>query len=128
MDGRPDADPHQHIGSHLAHGGEHLILGVVQPLGGGEGGGLQVDAADLPRRLPDEVLDLVLHPQPLDDAAADDRQHQPHRHIGHRDAAAKDAGQQHQRPQIDQRRGDEKRKAHPQRDARAGESHKQRDG
>ncbi len=75
----------------------------------------------------DERFDITLHLRSADQRAAQHGQHQADQHIGQGNRPVEDARQQNHRSQVHQRRGDQKGKGHPQRQAGAGEADKQRD-
>ena len=125
VDDRADAHTDEDIWKDLPESGDHLILGVDQPIPHGQVRGLDIDAAV---DVADEVLNLILHVQLFDQRAAQHGDYESEHDIGQSDLQPEDAHEQYEAAEVDHRGGDQEGEGHAQGQARAGEAHENRDG
>ena len=124
MDHRAEPHAHQDVGGYFLEGGHSLLPCVPHPLSPCQLGRLNVYTAG--RK--DELLNMLLHVQPLQECTARHGKRQPYHHIENGHLSPKDAHQQHQTAQVHHRRGDQKGKGDAQGQPRAGKTDEQRDG
>ena len=116
MDACANAHTQQHIQPDAPHDVHHLLLRVNSPFESAH-----ADLLSLQNGCgKNEGLNVTLHPGAANGHATQDRQSHTQAHVDDCNGPIKDAGQQNHRSQVDQRRRNQERESHTQRQSGAG--------